>query len=110
VKYPDLEGASCNGLDIEMFFPATAKEENEIRPLLETMCSTCPVYDRCFNYALHVQVDGYWAGTTDTDRKAIRSAEGIVAENLSNDVRTLFYSDTPRAVRIREQKREKETA
>jgi hypothetical protein len=110
VKYPDLEGASCNGLDIEMFFPVTAKDEDEIRPLLEVMCSTCSVYTKCFNYALSVQVDGYWAGTTESDRKALRAEKGIVAQNLSNDVRTLFYSDTPKAVRIRERKRKEETA
>jgi hypothetical protein len=84
-----------------MFFPATAREENEIRPLLEMMCLTCPVYDRCFDYALRVQVDGYWAGTTESDRKQLRAESNIVAESLSNDVRSLFGSNTASSIKRR---------
>ena len=104
MKYPDLEGASCDGLDTELFFPVTTKEEYETRPMLELMCADCTVYKKCFNYALNVQVEGYWAGTDKKDRESLRREFGIVAESLSNDIRTLFGSDTASAIKRRKGK------
>jgi WhiB family redox-sensing transcriptional regulator len=104
MNVPNLEGASCAGFNTELFFPVTIKEEKEIRPYLEMMCNDCPVYQKCFNYAINVQVDGFWAGTMDEDRRKLREQLGIVSQSMSNDIRNLLQSDSPRAIKLRQQK------
>jgi WhiB family transcriptional regulator, redox-sensing transcriptional regulator len=48
------------------------------RPALD-VCDVCPVVTDCLDFALHHRVHGIWGGTTDTQRRRIRSRRGIVA-------------------------------
>ncbi len=104
MTFPDLSGASCAGFNTELFFPVSAQEEREIRPFVEMMCNDCIVYTKCFDYAIHNQVEGFWAGTNDTERRAIRKQRGIEAKPLSNDVRNVLQSETPKAIKMRERR------
>ena len=66
-------GAACVDVDPELFFPMKG-ESVEAR----AVCKSCPIIDRCLDYALHVKVDGIWGGTTPDQRARIRRKRGIV--------------------------------
>jgi hypothetical protein len=77
MKFPDMTQAACNGVDVNLFFPDSAVQEQSIVKAMERMCNECPIYKQCLNYALHVKVDGIWAATSPNTRKAMRRRMGI---------------------------------
>lgn len=82
MKVPDFDSARCVGIPIDIFFPASEKERNEIKPFVQEMCAVCPVRVACLEYALHVKMLGLWAGTDERERAKIRRQRGIVAESI----------------------------
>ena len=71
---------SCAETDPEMWFPIDDKSKRYLEPqLLKEICSRCNVKAECLDYALKHAVDGYWAGTTGTERQKIRSKLKIKA-------------------------------
>lgn len=74
------QDASCKGF-MSFDSPKNGKERTKNR----TVCLECPVLDLCLEYALaYTDEEGFWAGTTATERKEMRrhlpkAAMGLVA-------------------------------
>lgn len=66
--------AACIGLDPETFFPARGER---IDPTVEAACARCPVRAQCLDHALHFEKFGYWAGTSERQRRQLRKARNI---------------------------------
>jgi hypothetical protein len=79
MNVPDFSEANCKNKGTELFFPVSQEETNMVKPHIIKICANCPVFKDCLNYALHVKVDGIWAGTTAYERRAIRAKKGIKA-------------------------------
>jgi WhiB family redox-sensing transcriptional regulator len=65
------EQANCLGVDPELFFPV-GQINATTEKTLNRICMKCEILNDCLNYALNVKVDGYWAGTTEAQRKDLR--------------------------------------
>ncbi len=65
-----------------MFFPETGSETIELKPVLTKICNSCQFQTPCLQYALENYVQGFWAGTVETDRRAIRRRLRIEAKPL----------------------------
>lgn len=106
-EFPDLSNASCKGIDTEMFFPDNGV--NQFAPTLKAiqkMCATCPVRKACLTYALHVEVDGIWAGTGVNQRRNLRRDLGIKAIKLHTQYTTEdMMSQTPDAIAGRKRRK-----
>jgi WhiB family transcriptional regulator, redox-sensing transcriptional regulator len=70
-----IDDGACLPADADLFFPvgilgpALAQIEEAKR-----ICRACPVQKRCLAWALELgAVSGIWGGTTDDERRAIRS-------------------------------------
>jgi WhiB family redox-sensing transcriptional regulator len=60
----------CSQVDPELFFPEAG---SNMTKRAKSVCSSCPVMDRCMSYALeHPGIAGVWGGTTERDRDEIR--------------------------------------
>lgn len=78
VELPKYRGDQpCNTVFPETFFP----EDNANVPRVDVyrnMCRNhCPYYTDCYEWAIHHEEFGFWAGTTPRDREAIRRQRGI---------------------------------
>jgi WhiB family redox-sensing transcriptional regulator len=89
----NTEQANCLGVDPELFFPIGA-----IAPSTETtlrrICMNCNVFWQCYEYALNVKVDGFWAGTTESQRKTLRKELGIEAQRIDEPYKESFESQS----------------
>lgn len=86
MQYPKwTDTPSCSSTDTEMWFPQDDKPTAypDIK-LLQRICSECPVRQQCFDYALRVSVEGYWAGTTPKVREQMRVRLGIRSTPIYN--------------------------
>jgi len=92
----NTDGASCIGLDPELFFP-TNNMAPKIEKLLEKTCMNCPVFDGCIDYALKVKVSGYWAGTNEKVREEMRRFFGITPVRIDEEYKDSVGSQTPDA-------------
>jgi WhiB family redox-sensing transcriptional regulator len=72
--------ANCIGIDVEMFFVEEDAKHYKEPELLKRICSNCTVKTECLDYALHHAVVGWWGGTSEKQRRAIREKRGISAE------------------------------
>lgn len=79
VKAPNFDGTQpCAKMDPELFFPeGSSSAVVKARKLLAPVCNSCAFKEPCLDYALRTDVQGIWAGTTETDRKIIRRKRGI---------------------------------
>ena len=69
------EDAACRDADPELFFPVgtTGPALRQIREA-KRICRGCPAQAPCLAWALHQGVtDGVWGGTTEEQRRALRS-------------------------------------
>ncbi|VAV96633.1 hypothetical protein MNBD_ACTINO02-3239 [hydrothermal vent metagenome] len=63
--------ASCNGADLDLFFPA-GEDDSLTGPALR-VCAECPVQQECLDYAVETnQTEGVWGGMTGPDRRRLR--------------------------------------
>lgn len=68
------ERAACLRVDPDLFFPIgvsglTLAQVDEAK----AVCGRCPVVERCLDWAMRAgQVEGVWAGTTESERRAMR--------------------------------------
>jgi WhiB family transcriptional regulator, redox-sensing transcriptional regulator len=63
--------ASCRALDPELFFPATANDEDAAK----AVCAGCPVRQPCLDHALAASEPyGIWGGLTLRERRLLRRA------------------------------------
>lgn len=79
-----FEGASCWGIDTDLFFPdykAYTPENN----LAKRVCKSCVVVNECLTYALHYSVMGIWGGTTMDERNRLRKQLNIIPQTLSTE-------------------------
>src|ERR1700684_217793 len=69
------EDAACRDADPDLFFPI-GTTGNALRQIDEAkrICRRCPTKIQCLAWALENGItDGVWAGTTEDERRAIRS-------------------------------------
>jgi WhiB family transcriptional regulator, redox-sensing transcriptional regulator len=61
--------AACKGSDVSVFFPASDEEAGPAK----SVCASCPVRERCLEWALSTsQDDGIWGGLTGVERRRLR--------------------------------------
>lgn len=92
----NTEGASCIGLDPELFFP-TGNPSPSLERFLERTCLNCKVFNDCLNYSLRVKVNGYWAGTTETKRTELRRFFGITPVRIDQELDREYRSTAEKA-------------
>jgi len=60
---------ACQNTDPELFFP----ERGQIVPAaVQAMCDRCTVNVECLLWAVQKRENGFWAGTTDRQRRVMR--------------------------------------
>lgn len=104
----DTSKANCLGVDPELFFPNGAIAP-QTEKTLRRICMSCDVFWECYDYSLNVKVIGFWAGTTDTQRKSLRKELNIDAMRIDEQYQYLVGSQTRDAKykrKIREQEKE----
>lgn len=71
---PDWQAlGNCQGLDLDMFFPA--RGDNEGVKAAQAVCAGCTVRDDCLEYALAEGIEhGIWGGRSERDRRRVRTA------------------------------------
>lgn len=63
-----MHRARCADADPTMFWPIPGSSAEPAKAL----CRTCPVIDRCLDYALCEELEyGIWGGTSENERKAL---------------------------------------
>jgi WhiB family redox-sensing transcriptional regulator len=96
----DTNQANCLGVDPELFFPNGAIAP-QTEKTLRRICMNCNVFWECYDYALNVKVDGFWAGTTESQRKSLRKELGIEAVRIDEPYKESFESQTKEAKNTR---------
>lgn len=89
--------AACAPYDTRIFFPTDRKGglyPDVVDPVAANLCSTCPAFEACLDFALRHDVQGTWAGTNTSGRRRLRRERGIRARSLNLDL-TALYPDTP---------------
>lgn len=76
VTYPQWSGDEpCRTMPADFYYPQA--DTGTIPQILLAMCQVCTSYYDCMEWALHHEKDGIWAGTTATQRIAMRRSRGI---------------------------------
>lgn len=96
----DTSQANCLGVDPELFFPDNSMEQ-QVQKMLIKICANCPIFTDCYDYALHVKVDGYWAGTFPRQRAIKRKELGIEPVRLDTQYKEQLMAQTPAAKQAR---------
>jgi hypothetical protein len=96
----NTEQANCTSLDPELFFPV-GEMKQDVEKLLKRICLNCPIMDSCLEYALHVKVSGYWAGTDEAERKKLRKFFHIEPVRIDQQYKSMFQVETSTAKRAR---------
>jgi WhiB family transcriptional regulator, redox-sensing transcriptional regulator len=66
-----MEQGACRSEDRSAFFPLLGGNAAKARAL----CSACPVRQQCLAYAMaDAEIAGVWGGTTERERRKLRSA------------------------------------
>lgn len=69
-----MAAASCAGAGPDLFFPEK-DAAGSVYSLAKQVCVTCPVRERCLEYAItNMIVDGLWGGMSPRDRRKVRRA------------------------------------
>jgi len=77
-----FEGASCNGIEPEFYFPTNKTLSTENR-IAKRLCQSCVVQKECLDYALRYQVQGIWGGTHGGERTKLRKQLNIIPIPIS---------------------------
>jgi len=89
--YPEFDGSqTCAQTDPTIWFPSPA---NQSGALAKKLCSSCPWIQECLAYAIQVDVQGIWGGSTEKDRTRYRRLHKIKAVPLYNEA-SLFPKST----------------
>jgi hypothetical protein len=96
----NTEQANCTSLDPELFFPV-GEMKHDVARTLKKICMNCPIMDDCLEYALHVKVSGYWAGTNEIDRDKLRKFFYITPVRIDQQYKSMFQVETSTAKRSR---------
>lgn len=85
------EIAACAGTDPSLWFPdsmwnlygqSTSRLRQQVR-VCRSICAGCPIMAECLEHAVSNHEHGIWAGTTTSQRKAIRKRRRIQGEDLA---------------------------
>jgi WhiB family redox-sensing transcriptional regulator len=87
-----MQRAACTQVFPELFFPASPKDDQQIK-MAKQICQDCPVLDECYVYAMNVNVDGVWAGTTPEQRKLSRKKLNLVPIQIEETYRHLKQTE-----------------
>ena len=66
-----MDDGVCRGTRLDFFSEIVTKEMKDI-------CFNCPVKKECFEHAIKYEAYGFWAGTTEKERVAIRINQDLV--------------------------------
>jgi len=80
--------ARCLGLDTEAFF-TDSPGPYEYETMLKKICASCEVRTQCMEYALHNDVQGWWAGTNYKQRSFTRRQLNIVPKPVYMEERVI---------------------
>lgn len=72
--------ANCAGTETEEWF--TDKNVYENKDILKKICGTCKAKNECLEYALEYSVVGYWAGTSELERRIMRKKLNIIPKPI----------------------------
>lgn len=77
-----MKEAKCKDIPTSVFFPEnlTSVGYREAAARGRQICSDCPVKEPCLDYALQHESLGFWAGTTERDRRFMRRKNKIVLQ------------------------------
>ena len=77
--FPAYDGSEpCRTVDPELYYPSSFNAVTSMtRALLNSLCHDCQAQPACLLWALHHEDQGFWAGTTPTDREKLRRDMGI---------------------------------
>ena len=75
MKYPDFTGAACVGIPTDIFYPVI--DEPADMTTIRKICAACPVLIDCYQWALHHERHGIWAGSTPSERRTVRARLNI---------------------------------
>jgi WhiB family redox-sensing transcriptional regulator len=64
-----MDAASCREIGQDFAFPEDALESKQAIAI----CKTCPVQTECLEYALTFTCYGIWGGTTEAQRRRLRT-------------------------------------
>lgn len=77
-RAPYFDGSQpCAQVGGDVWFTEDFGDMKALAPSLTKICNTCHFKKACLKYAVTHQVDGFWAGTTPSERKRIRKEKGI---------------------------------
>lgn len=79
-KYTGEEPCAQIGLN-QFFYEELEMNDYQIKvhkDKLKLICSSCPIFNDCLEYAIKHEGYGYWAGTTPKDRLEARRKRGII--------------------------------
>ena len=70
------DNAACRHADPDLFFPVgTTGDAIDDTEAAISLCRRCPVREQCLEFAMVTnQRDGIWGGTSEEDRRRMRSA------------------------------------
>jgi len=70
--------AACTEMDTTDFYlPPDDPNHRSTTERLKRVCESCPALIECRTYALEYETQGFWAGMTVSERRRVRSQEGI---------------------------------
>lgn len=66
-----MDDAICSEVATDMFFPESGESAKEAKRI----CASCPVVEKCLQYALHENIFyGVWGGTSPHERRNLKKA------------------------------------
>lgn len=81
-----------------IFFPSSGGKPTKAKLL----CESCPVKSNCLQQAIELRLEGFYAGTTLTERDTMAQLFNIEQHPLVDLIRDLFPSDKkPKTIRRR---------
>ncbi len=81
--------AACRNMDPDVFFSPdafeTKQERDDREAAAKAVCATCPVRERCLEYALEAgERYGIWGGLTELERRALARQRVAVETDLGS--------------------------
>lgn len=67
------QDASCAGLDVDLFYMENQAEAALVTGTLRRMCRSCVIVNKCREYAIARESQGFWGGMTATERSQFRT-------------------------------------
>lgn len=82
---------ACSGrLDLEW---VPDREASTVPAQLRELCLSCPLREACLAAAIDTDSEGYWAGTTTSDRRRLKRASRAVLVEVDRKVEAQLAAD-----------------